>query len=48
MHDNKVNNFVTKLPKHIQLEGRWEAALVEVQFPFNFYDWVPPKIIENN
>ena len=35
--DNKVNNFVTKLPKHIQLEGRWEVALVEVQFPFNFY-----------
>ena len=35
--DNKVINFVTKLPKHIQLEGRWEVALVEVQFPFNFY-----------
>ena len=35
--ENKVNNFVTTLPKHIQLEGRWQVALVEIQFPFNFY-----------
>ena len=34
--ENKVNNFVT-LPKHIQLEGRWQVALVEIQFPFKFY-----------
>lgn len=35
--DNKVNNFVTKLPKHIYLNGSWEVALVEATFPYNFY-----------
>ena len=34
--DNKVNNFVTKLPQSIELTGNWEVGLVDIQFPVNW------------
>lgn len=36
--DNKVNNFITKLPQTLALEGRWEVGLVEFQWPNNWYN----------
>lgn len=34
--DNKVNNFITKLPQTIELTGEWELGLVDIQFPVNW------------
>ena len=34
--DNKVNNFITKLPQCIELSGNWEVGLVDFQFPVNW------------
>ena len=34
--DNKVNNFVTKLPQSIELTGNCEEGLVDIQFPVNW------------
>ena len=34
--DNKVNNFVTKLPQSIELTGNWEVGLLDIQFPVNW------------
>lgn len=34
--DNRVNDFFTKLPQHIDLQGRWEVALMEMTFPVSW------------
>ena len=34
--DNTTSSFKTELPIRVNLEGRWEVALSEIQFPCNF------------
>ena len=36
--DNTMTNFKTKLPNRIELEGRWEVGLVEMQYPHTWYN----------
>ena len=36
--DNTLTNFVTRLPRRIELEGQWEVGLVEIQYPHNWYN----------
>ena len=31
--DNKPQNYKVQLPQPLELEGKWEAALVEIQYP---------------
>lgn len=33
---NKTTCFVTKLPRHVELIGKWLVALVEIQIPLTF------------
>lgn len=33
--ENKTTHFVTKLPKHINLQGRWAMALLDIHVPLN-------------
>ena len=33
---NVTSNFTTQLPKSINLEGEWNVALSEIQFPCSF------------
>lgn len=33
---NKTSSFVTKLPEEIQLSGRWEVGLQEMQYPVSW------------
>ncbi len=35
---NKATDFTTKLPTSISLEGDWEAALIDIQYPHNWYN----------
>ncbi len=34
--DNQTNRFVTRLPQKLQLNGKWEVALVEIQYPYSW------------
>ncbi len=34
--DNKPTNYTTTLPSPISLEGEWEAALIDIQYPHNW------------
>lgn len=34
--ENKTTCFTTELPQRIDLSGRWEVALTEIQFPHSF------------
>jgi len=34
--ENKTTCFITELPQSIDLHGRWEVALTEIQFPCSF------------
>lgn len=36
---NKPNNYTTKFPSSFKLEGEWEAALVDIQYPFPNFNW---------
>ena len=36
--DNKTSNFVTKLPRTLQLDGEWEAGLAEIVYPHTWYN----------
>ena len=36
--DNTLANFKTKLPNRIELDGRWEVGLVEMQYPHTWYN----------
>ena len=40
--DNTLTRYQTKLPHRIELEGRWEVGLVELQYPHNWYN--VPKV----
>lgn len=35
---NTVANYITRLYERISLEGEWEAGLVEVSFPYAYYN----------
>lgn len=41
--DNKTNSFTVHLPSYITLNGKWEVALVEIHYPFTFFN-----ITDNN
>ena len=34
--DNKPANYSTTLPSPISLEGEWEVALIDIQYPHNW------------
>ena len=34
--DSKPGNYTTTLPSPISLEGEWEAALIDIQYPHNW------------
>lgn len=36
--DNKISNYITRLPQCIQLSGEWEVGLAEVNFPHTWYN----------
>ena len=36
--DNKTSNFVTKLPRTLQLDGEWEVGLAEIDYPHTWYN----------
>ena len=36
--DNKTSNFVTKLPRTLQLDGEWEVVLAEIDYPHTWYN----------
>ena len=36
--DNTLTQYTTKLPQFLDLEGRWEVGLSEIQFPLSFYN----------
>ncbi len=36
--NNKATDFTTKLQTSISLEGEWEAALIDIQYPHNWYN----------
>jgi len=40
---NKASDFTTKLPTPIALEGEWELALIDIQYPHNWYN-VPEDV----
>ena len=40
---NKASDFTTKLPTPISLEGDWELALIDIQYPHNWYN-VPEDV----
>ena len=35
---NTMTNFKTRLPNRIELDGRWEVGLVEIQYPHSWYN----------
>ena len=35
---NKTSNYITKLPKRLQLDGEWEVGLVEIKYPHTWYN----------
>ena len=36
--DNTMANFKTRLPNRVELEGRWEVGMVEIQYPHTWYN----------
>ena len=34
--DNKPANYTTTVPSPISLEGEWEVALIDIQYPHNW------------
>ena len=36
--DNTVAKYTTQLPNNIELDGDWEVALTEIQYPHKFYN----------
>src|SRR6266516_3714504 len=36
--DNTLTHFVTKLHNNVALSGEWEAALVDIMYPRNWYN----------
>ncbi len=42
--DNAVSHFKNKTPSPIDLNDRWEVALVEMSCPFNFHNVTKPDV----
>ena len=40
-----MSEYVTKLPKEINLEGDWEVGLAEISYP---HSWYSVPILQNN
>ena len=36
--DDKTYNFLTKLPRTLQLDGEWEVSLAEIDYPHTWYN----------
>ena len=36
--DNTTSSFTTKLPDELNLNGRWEVGLKEIQYPIFWYN----------
>jgi len=36
--ENTISNFVTKLPRRIQLSGQWEVGLAEISYSLSWYN----------
>lgn len=36
--DNKLCTYVTRLAKNVDLDGRWEVGLVEIQYPNTWHN----------
>lgn len=36
--DNRTNSFTVHLPQYITLNGSWKVALVEIHYPFTFFN----------
>ena len=36
--ENKTSNFVTKLPRTLQLDGEWEVGLAEIDYLHTWYN----------
>lgn len=51
--DNTLAQFKTKLPQDIDLTGRWQVGLAEIQFPHTFYNiqneeaWMRARVTRN-
>lgn len=39
--ENRTNSFTVQLPRYMSLEGEWEVALVEIQYPYTFSNVEP-------
>lgn len=39
--ENRTNSFTVQLPRYMYLEGQWEVALVEIQYPYTFSNVEP-------
>ena len=40
--ENRGHHYTTELPMHMQLEGSWEVALVDIQYPNPSRNWQMP------
>jgi len=36
--NNTLTNFVTTLPRHVNLRGEWECGLAEINYPHNWFN----------
>lgn len=44
--ENTTTSFTTELPQRVNLQGQWEVALTEIQFPYSFLHIRPGKDTE--
>ncbi len=43
---NNIANFITKLPKKINLSDLWEVALTEISYTKSWYNYLKIKKLE--
>ena len=43
--DNKTSNFVTKLPRTLQLDGEWKVGLAEIDYSHTWYNIREERIL---
>ena len=36
--NNTLSSYITRLPRPIELPGRWEVGLVEIQYPHTWFN----------
>ena len=42
-NNNKTSHYITPLPRALELPSKdWEVALVEINYPYSFYNVLPP------